>query len=204
MAARFYDETFDVAKNMHAVERNRRLAAAVFGYTLSPEMSYGIGASLPHPNPLPRGEREHLTEHRYSVLLHSTSRADKEWDEAAWIALAQFLNANEIEVLLPWGSETEKARSNRLKQALVNAFVPSRMPLAKLAKLLSSATLIAGTDTGLTHFAAALGRPTIGIYRGSDPRLTGLYGAAKAVNVGEFGRAPSADEVIAAAGELLA
>ena len=37
-----------------------------------------------------------------------------------------------------------------------------------------------GVDTGLTHLAAALGARTVGIYCGSDPALTGLYGAARA------------------------
>lgn len=192
MAARFYDATFDVAKNMHAVVRNRALAAAALDYEVPSEADYGIRAEE-----LAKGER-------YAVLLHATSRADKEWDQASWIALGQFLNAREIEVLLPWGSEAERARGEHLKQSLARAFVPSRMPLAKLAKLLAGATMVAGTDTGLTHLAAALGAPTIGIYRGSDPRLTGLYGSPKALNIGEFGRAPSADEAIAAAERLLA
>ena len=54
-------------------------------------------------------------------------------------------------------------------------------------------SLVVGLDTGLTHLAAALGAPTVGIYCGSDPARTGLYGAARARNVGApFRRAKSA------------
>ena len=49
---------------------------------------------------------------------------------------------------------------------------------------------VVGLDTGLTHFAAALGVPTVGIYCGSDPALTGIYGAPRASNVGAPGRRP--------------
>ncbi|MGH8729801.1 MAG: lipopolysaccharide heptosyltransferase I, partial [Burkholderiales bacterium] len=233
LSSRFYDATFDVAKDKHAVERNRALAGAALGYIPWADVDYGIRVFSPYPRPLPLrsssgqapGEREHhsstasspiahslprgeteqqeLAKQRYAVLLHATSRASKEWDEASWIALGQFLNTREIEVLLPWGSEAERIRSERLKMKLMHAFVPARMSLGKLTKLFAGAQIVIGADTGLTHLAAALGRPTIGIYRGSDPRLTGLYGSEKAVNLGEPGRAPSVPEVIAEAERFL-
>jgi heptosyltransferase-1 len=55
---------------------------------------------------------------------------------------------------------------------------------------------VVGLDTGLTHLAAALGATTVGIYCGSDPALTGLYGAERATNVGAPGRAPEVAEVL--------
>jgi heptosyltransferase-1 len=78
------------------------------------------------------------------------------------------------------------------------------MPLAKLARLLAGAAIVIGADTGLTHLAAALGQTTLGIYCASDPRLTGLYGSPKAINVGGVARPPGAREVIAAVERLLA
>jgi heptosyltransferase-1 len=57
---------------------------------------------------------------------------------------------------------------------------------------------VVGLDTGLTHLAAALGVPTVGIYCGSDPVLTGLYGAPHAKNLGARGQPPAAGEVLQA------
>jgi heptosyltransferase I len=74
--------------------------------------------------------------------------------------------------------------------------VPPRRNLEELARLFVAARSVVGLDTGLTHLAAALGVPTVGIYCGSDPALTGLYGAAQARNAGSQGRAPSVDEVL--------
>jgi heptosyltransferase I len=74
--------------------------------------------------------------------------------------------------------------------------VPSRMSLEQLARLFARSQAVVGVDTGLTHLAAAVGARTVGIYCGSDPALTGIYGAARATNVGALGRAPSAAEVL--------
>jgi len=59
-------------------------------------------------------------------------------------------------------------------------------------------------DTGLVHLAAALGRPTVAIYTDSSPALTGVYPADtnRAVNLGERGAVPIADEVVAALGRI--
>jgi heptosyltransferase-1 len=55
---------------------------------------------------------------------------------------------------------------------------------------------VVGLDTGLTHLAAALGTPTVGIYCGSDPALTGIYGAPRARNLGGPGQPPAPGEVL--------
>jgi heptosyltransferase-1 len=74
------------------------------------------------------------------------------------------------------------------------------MSLPALANLLGKADRVVGLDTGLTHLAAALGVPTVGIYSGSNPALNGLHGAPRARNVGNAGRPPSMPEVLEALG----
>jgi heptosyltransferase-1 len=100
--------------------------------------------------------------------------------------------------VLPWGSEAERQRAERVARALPGARVPPRMAVAELATLFAGARAVVGVDTGLTHLAAALGARTVGIYCGSDPALTGIYGVPRAVNLGATGRAPRAAEVLQA------
>jgi heptosyltransferase-1 len=69
---------------------------------------------------------------------------------------------------------------------------------------MSACRVIVGVDTGLSHLAVALGRPTIGLYCTTDPAATGLYGSASAVNLGGIGRTPSVEEALAATTRLLA
>jgi heptosyltransferase-1 len=126
------------------------------------------------------------------VFLTMTSRADKLWAEERWIELARAMRAP---VVLPWGSEAERLRAQRIADRIGGTVLP-RMRLEELAKLFVAARAVVGLDTGLTHLAAALGAPTVGLYCASDPARTGIYGAPRAHNVGARGRAPEVAEVL--------
>ena len=190
IASLLYDRSYCVAKNQHAVERNRQLAGQALGYTPQGAPDYGIRApdlTLPW-----------LPAEPYAVLLHATSRDDKLWAEPNWIALGEYLMQRGVRVLLPWGDEPEKARSERLASAIPGAICTPRLNLNEAAALLARARAVIGVDTGLSHLAAALGVPTIGIYTATDPGLTGLYAGARAQNLGGKNTSPTVAEVGAA------
>ena len=183
LAARFYDRTHFVARGLHAVERNRRLTAAALGIAMPSEIDYGLRANGGLGEKLPAS---------YSVLLTMTSRADKLWPEQRWIELGHALGAPAI---LAWGSEEERARAERISRAIGGTVLP-RKSVEELARVFAAARAVVGLDTGLTHLAAALGVPAVGIFCGSDPRLTGLFGAPYARNAGAPGEPPSVQEVL--------
>ncbi len=190
LASLLYDRTYSVARNQHAVERNRQLAGQALGYNPEGTPYYGIRApSLALPW-LPAGP--------YVVLLHATSRDDKLWDESNWIALGKHLHQAGMRAVLPWGNPQEKARSERLCLAVPEAVNTPRIDLNEAAAMIGNARAVIGVDTGLSHLAAALGVPTIGIYTATDPGLTGLYAGARAINLGGAGTAPTVNEVITA------
>jgi heptosyltransferase-1 len=178
LAPGLYDVRHAVPRALHAVERNRRLTSLALGFDVKNPLGYGL--RIPD-----------VQKSGYVVLLTMTSRADKLWPDERWIELGRALRAPAI---LPWGSAEEHARAERISAAIGGA-VPPRRNLEELARLFAAARAVVGLDTGLTHLAAALGVPTVGIYCASDPALTGLYGAPQARNVGSQGRAPSVDEV---------
>jgi heptosyltransferase-1 len=182
LAPWFYDVRHAVPRGLHAVERNRRLAAVSLGYSLQGSIEYGLR--------VPAAEKS-----GYVVLLTMTSRADKLWPEERWIELARELRTP---TMLPWGSDEERDRAQRIGAAIGGTVMPKRLSADELARLFAAAASVVGLDTGLTHFAAALGTPTVGIYCGSDPALTGLYGAPRARNVGAAGRVPEVGEVLQA------
>jgi heptosyltransferase-1 len=179
LAPSFYDVRHSVPRNLHAVARNRLLTASTLGYEVSESPDYGL--RVPE-----------TSKSRYVVLLTMTSRADKLWPEERWVELGRDLGAPAI---LPWGSEEERARAQRIAAPIGGTVLP-RKSLADLARLFVNARAVVGLDTGLTHLAAALGVPAVGIYCGSDPALTGLYGAPLARNAGGPGRPPGVAEVL--------
>lgn len=192
LAAHFYDASFDVAKNLHAVERNRRLAALAGDYTAALAPDYGIAVS---PAPTPEGPS--------AVLLTATSRDDKLWPQECWIAVGQALHEQGLACLLPAGSAVERERATQIAQAIPGATVFPPMNLTELAGQLAAARIVIGVDTGLVHLAAALGRPTLALFCASAPALTGVLAATTAINLGTRGQPPTVGDVLAAALPLL-
>ena len=179
LAPLFYDARHAVPRHLHAVQRNRMLAAQALDYEVPPALDYGLRAPEAHKS-------------GYVVLLTMTSRADKLWPEERWIELGRALGAPAI---LPWGSEEERARAERISRAIGGTVLP-RKSVEELARVFAAARAVVGLDTGLTHLAAALGVAAVGIFCGSDPRLTGLYGAPYARNAGAPGQPPTVQEVL--------
>ena len=180
LAAAFYDVHHSVPRELHAVQRNRLLTASALGYELGEPADYGLR--------VPQTPRS-----SYVVLLTMTSRADKLWPEDRWVELGRSLGAPAI---LPWGSEAERNRAQTIAHQTGATVLPKALQLNELASLFVGARAVVGLDTGLTHLAGALGVPAVGIYCGSDPALTGLYGAPLARNAGGPGRPPSVAEVL--------
>lgn len=190
-----YDRTFSVPWTLHAVERNRLLAAQALGYALPARVDYGIHAAAARFSWLPAA--------RYAVLLHATSAERKLWQEANWIEVGRYFMKQGIACVLPWGSIAERERSDRLAAQISGAIVPPALGLGDAAALLAGAHAAAGVDTGLVHLAAALGTPAVGIYCATDPGATGIYACPRALNLGGAGKPPTVSDVLAALESLV-
>jgi len=191
LASRCYDRTHDIPNDLHAIARNRRLAALCASHAISGAPDYGIATSITHIS------------HGAAVLLTATSRDDKLWPEDRWIALGQALHGRGIPCRLPAGAPAERERAARIAGAIADAIVLPPSGLRDLSAELAGARLTVGVDTGLVHLAAAVGCPTLALFSASDPELTGVLAATPAINLGRRGAAPSVDEVLAAALPLL-
>ena len=191
LAARFYDVKFRVPREMHAVERNRALTAHVFGHGTRQEPRYGLALPTVPPAWVPPRP--------YVVLLHAASHARKRWPDERWLSLARILSETGYATVFPGGTAAEREHAAKLASAVPGGLAAPATTIAEAAALLAHASHVVGVDTGLTHLAVALGRPTVGIYCATRPELTGLHGAG-AVNLGIPGKAPSAEAVAEALG----
>lgn len=189
-----YHRTFAVPWGVHAVERNRLLAARVLGYEVPVGCDYGISAPVRAFDWLPPGH--------YAVLLHATSGDYKLWSEAHWIELGRRLDECGMRCVLAWGSPAERDRASRIADHMRCVVIAPALDIGELAGLLAGAKAVVGADTGLTHLAGALGVPTVGVYCGTDPGATGLYGCARAASLGGVGRPPQPAEVMGALATL--
>ncbi len=192
----FYDRRVPIAPRTHVVERTRQLVAEAIGAPPphpTDEIEFGLdtsraalavaqmGLNLPVP---------------YVVLVHATSRADKQWPDASWIELGRALVARGASLVLPWGNEAERATSERLaKEFGAAAIVPPRLSLPAVVGLLDAAAATVGVDTGLVHIAAALKRPTVELYNFATAWRTGGYWSPRVVNLGTAGDPPTLQQV---------
>jgi heptosyltransferase-1 len=176
----FYSNRLFVPKQLHSIERMRRLMASAIGYSFDAETTdYGIDRSrfpkipLTLPNP-------------YMVFIHSTSWESKNWPEQNWQELRAIVIGAGFYVLLPWGNSAERNRAERIAAGEPRAIVLPELSISQKAAVLAEASATIGLDTGLSHIAAALGVPSVTLYGATDPLLSGAIGQNQIHLTSEF------------------
>ncbi len=191
IAAAFYQRRITVPRAMHAVQRCRKIGAGVFGYSIDGPPHFDlVVASAPEP----AGPQ--------AVLLTNASRVSKLWPDEHWIGVERWLAESGLESVLFWGTPEEEVRVLRLAAAMQRATAAPRSPIETIAATLAQAQVVIGLDTGLSHLAAALGRPTVAIYCDYDPALVGVVGDGPVKSLGGVGKPPSMAAVIEAAQQV--
>lgn len=162
LASLAYRRRLAVGRRDHAIVRIRRLFADTLGYA-PPRDAPVFGL------PAPKQAGDDL------VLAHGASWRNKLWPERFWMRLAQRAAAAGMRPLLPWlGSE--RTRAERIAAAVPEAAVCPPTNMGEVLDLVAGARAVVGVDSGLAHFAAAAGTPTVMVLGPTDPRLTGCRG----------------------------
>lgn len=198
LAALLYTHVAAVGRERHAIARIRALGAAACGSDETAPPDFGL-----HAPAVPDAWLA-ATAPPYAVLLTNASRPTKLWPDERWRAVAGDLARRGLRALLFAGSAQEEAATRARAVGMADAWVAPRAPLEHVAAVLARARVVVGLDTGLTHLAAALGAPTLGIFCDYDPRLVGVTGPAPCESLGGVGAAPGAEAAVAAVGRLLA
>jgi heptosyltransferase-1 len=206
MARMFYTESVHVPVKCHAIDRSRWVMCSALDWPLfdrrsEPPLFYPT-EFVEQLAPLvfeglkkqPNG-----TAVPYVVCFHSTARAAKRWPNECWVELGKELSRQGYQVILPWGSESEMKVSALIASQIPGAIVPRAFSIEEAYSLVAQAALTIGVDTGLTHLAAALDKPTIEIYCDSPRWKTEGYWSGVIVNVGDMKTIPPVDEVLRAA-----
>jgi heptosyltransferase-1 len=210
MARMFYTQSVHVPVKCHAIDRSRWVMCSALDWPLfdrrNEPLLFYPPAFVERLAPLsieglrkqPNGEAI-----PYVVCFHSTARAAKRWPSENWIELGKALSNQGYQVLFPWGSPEEMKISALMASQVPGAIVPRAFSIEEAYSLVAHAALTIGVDTGLTHLAAVLGKPTIEIYCDSPRWKTEGYWSSNIANLGDFKSIPHANAVLHAAQGLL-
>jgi heptosyltransferase I len=202
IARNFYNQCVQVLIDCHAVDRSRWVMCSAFNWPLLDRTNT--------PFFYPESFTQNLGEHNlagiqkpYVLCFHSTAREAKRWSNQNWVELGNVLARHGYQVVFPWGSSSEKEISTQIAMKIPGALVPPAFSIEEAFSVIAGAALTVGVDTGLTHLAAVLGRPTVEIYCDSPRWKAEGYWAQNICNVGDIGSPPSATEVVNASLSLL-
>ena len=202
IARSFYKQCVPVPVDCHAVDRSRRVMCSALDWPLLDRTATPAFYPESFTDALPEKKIEGI-ESPYILCFHSTAREAKRWPNQHWATLGKELASRGYQVVLPWGNSAEKTLSEEIAKQVPGALVPKAFSIEEAFSVIAHATLTIGVDTGLTHLAAVLGKPTVEIYCDSPLWKTEGYWAKNICNVGDIGSPPSVSEVVGTALSLL-
>lgn len=201
----FYNQAVQVPSQCHAVDRSRCVMSSALDWPLidriSPPQFYPknyVDSLKSTPGKVLEGLKS-----PYILCFHSTAREAKRWSNENWVALGKDLATAGYQLVFPWGSTVEREISINLASQIPGAIVPEAFSIEEAFAVIAGAELTVGVDTGLTHLAAVLGKPTVEIYCDSPRWKTEGYWSNNIRNVGDIAAPPSVSAVLKASLELL-
>ena len=165
-----YSTKINVDKDLHAIERQKKLLAEALDYSYSMKnVDYGaLLETFIEPNiNLPN---------KYVVLVQNASWITKQWSIAKWQKLVKYFEGKNIKMILPSGNLNELERAKEIASISTNAQAIDLMPLNEIAYIIKNANFCICSDTGLAHLSALSGTPSITLYGPTETALIGTYG----------------------------
>ena len=156
LAASFYNQTYRINYGENVINRNLALVSYALKFSYDKENIYNkeafLYSSQKHAfNSISRAKQN-------IILIPGASYPSKCYPVKNFAELSTQIDAN---FLIVWGNRDEKNFAEEIKAISSNVNVVSKLSLDKLVSLVSQADLVVGSDTGPTHIAWALNKPSI-------------------------------------------
>ena len=203
LARNFYSQSVQVPTQSHAVDRSRWVMCSAIDQPLITRDEVPQFYPNEFTNKIPKAAVAGLN-YPYVLFFHSTAREAKRWSNENWVTFGKELSSRGFQVVLPWGNPSERSVSELLAAQIPGSLVPTAFSIEQAFSVINDAALTVGVDTGLTHLAAVLNKPTVEIYCDSPRWKTEGYWSEKISNTGDLQQPPVVKEVLDATSKLLA
>jgi len=165
IAAWFYKTASDIPYTNNVIKRNIDVVADALEFTVSDDEILDKApcfASQKRPTFL-SDEAENI------AMVIGASWPSKEYPKERFIELCFALENKNC--LLVWGSEKEREHAEFIAERVSNATVLPKLSLTELRAVIEHCDLTIGNDTGPTHLAWALNRPSITLFGPTNTRM---------------------------------
>ncbi|HEY8035976.1 MAG TPA: lipopolysaccharide heptosyltransferase I [Methylobacter sp.] len=160
-ASWFYDLKVACAYDANTIDRNALVLSNPLGIDITTEQILGKKPFLFFNNEDPQ-IYDYLSKDRSNIVLVIGSTWDsRNYPADKFVKIAEALQQN---CLVVWGSEQEKATAEWMTAQSELIKVMPKLDLNSLKALIAKADLLIGNDTGPTHMAWGLNRPSITIF----------------------------------------
>jgi len=169
-----FDGDRPVAKNWPVDElRSYRAVPAAWGDMVA-DLADGAAPRAYRPSdwPAPACAPFDAPSGRYAVLHVEASTLLKHWEDAKWLALADWLVANGIRPVWSAG-RGGAALLERIDPAARYPAIGHRLDLAQLWRLVAGAALLVCPDTSVMHIGRLAGTPTVALFGPGSALLFG-------------------------------
>lgn len=160
-ASWFYDVKVACAYDANTIDRNALILSSPLGIDITTEQILNKKPFLFFNNEDPQ-IYDFLLKDRFNIVLVIGSTWDsRNYPADKFVKIAEALQQN---CLVIWGSEQEKATAEWMATQSNLIKVMPKLDLNSLKALIAKADLLIGNDTGPTHMAWGLNRPSITIF----------------------------------------
>jgi heptosyltransferase-1 len=160
-ASWFYDVKIACAYDANTIDRNALILSRPLGIGITSEQILSKKPFLFFKNEDPQIYDYLLKDRQNIVLVIGSTWDSRNYPPDKFVKIAQALQQN---CLVIWGSEKEKAAAEWMATQSELIKVMPKLDLNSLKALIANADLLIGNDTGPTHMAWALNRPSITIF----------------------------------------
>lgn len=169
-AANFYHQKFAMSYNENVFVRYLSLSAFMLNTEFEPKNIYFKHPVFEADKKLSETLREELNLSEKNILLHlGSSQKNKIYPREKLIKLCSLILQDEkVKIFLCWGNNFERKMAEDIEKTHKNIFMLRKINLKELSSLTKIMDLIIGNDSGPTHLAFAMNKPSITIF-GATP-----------------------------------
>ena len=160
-ASWFYDVKVASAFDDNTIDRNALVLSSPLGITITTEQILNKKPFLFFANEDPQIYPFLQNNRKNIVLVIGSTWDSRNYPADKFVKIAQALQQN---CLVVWGSEKEREKADWMAAQSATLQVMPRLDLNSLKALIAHSDLLIGNDTGPTHLAWGLNKPSITLF----------------------------------------